>query len=114
MAGPVEQRRKNAEQLNCGMRNAECGLGKTEPRDCRLRRTRTTGRGVGPLWREGWTSGGAGQGRVREWVMECENVRLCSLMFAYVRLIGEKLFGHVSWFPALRLSPLPGPLPGPL
>src|SRR6266568_8943998 len=69
---------------------AERGLGKTEPRDCRLRSMRTTGRGGGPLWCEGWRSGGAWQGQVPERAIGCEQ---CSLRFAYVRLgsrIGRK------------------------
>ena len=45
-----------------------------------------------PIWREGRRSGGAWQGQVPEWAIECEQ---CSLMFAYVRLcslIGRKMF----------------------
>ncbi len=56
-----------------------CGLGKTEPRDCRLRWSRTTRRGAGPIWREGWRSGGAWQGQVPRWQLDAN-------IFAYVRV----------------------------
>ncbi len=68
------------------LRNAECGLGKTEPRDCPSRSMRTTGEAAGRSRGEARRSGGARRGQVPEWALECENVRLCSLMFAYVRL----------------------------
>src|SRR6266568_3485357 len=85
------------------LRNAECGLGRKEPRDCRLRRTRTTRRGVGLLWCEGWGSGGAWQGQVPEWAIECEKLRLCSLMFSYIRLLGEKMLRALRGASAARV-----------
>jgi len=85
------------------LRNAECGSGKTEPRDCRLRSMRTLGEASSRFGVRAGDRAVRGRVRSRNGQLNANNVRLCSLMFAYVRLLGEKCLEHRAR-PALRAA----------